>query len=117
VAAGVENQVSARPAPSELRAWASVHRRRRQRHERDDVDGPDARVLTGVLIHVDLVDRRDDQPLEGVADGAVLAGQREDGSVVAGVARPVEEEDAAPIRSPRPAATSRRRPSDTFGTD
>ena len=28
-----------------------------ERHERDDVDGPDARVLAGVLVHVDLVDR------------------------------------------------------------
>ena len=70
-----------------------VHRRRPEWDERDDVDRPDARVLALVHVHVDLVDRHRDQPLESVADRAVLAGHREDRSVVAGVARPVEQED------------------------
>ena len=71
-----------------------VHRRRAERHERDDVDGTDARVLAGVAVHVDLVDRDLDEPLERVGDRIVLAGHREDRAVVAGVARPVEQEDA-----------------------
>ena len=44
-----------------------VHRRVGQRHERDDVDGPDPGVLAPVLVHVDLADRRRDELLEGVA--------------------------------------------------
>ena len=71
-----------------------VHRRRAERHERDDIDGPDARVLAGVAVHVDLVDRDLDQPFEGVGDRIVFAGDGEDRPVVAGVARPVEQEDA-----------------------
>ena len=65
-----------------------------ERHERDDVHRPDPRVLPGVRVHVDLVDRRGHEPLERLADGVVLAGEREDGPVVARVARPVEQVDA-----------------------
>ena len=42
-------------------------------------------------VHVDLVDRGRHQPLERVADRAVLAGHREHRAVVARVARPVEQ--------------------------
>ena len=45
-------------------------------------------------LHVDLVDRGTDEPLEGVGDGAGRPGQGEDRAVVAGVAGPVEEVDA-----------------------
>ncbi len=48
----------------------------------------------GVAVHVDLVDRDLDQPFECVGDHVVFAGDGEDGPVVAGVARPVEQEDA-----------------------
>ena len=51
-------------------------------------------MLAGVAVHVDLVDRDLDQPLERVGDRIVLAGDREHRPVVAGVARPVEQEDA-----------------------
>ena len=47
---------------------AVVHRGRAERHERDDIDGADPRVLAGVGVHVDLVDRDLDQPLEGGRD-------------------------------------------------
>ena len=70
-----------------------VHGRRPERDEGDDVDRADARMLTLVGVHVDLVDRRCKEPLERLADRGVLAGHREDRAVVAGVARAVEEGD------------------------
>jgi hypothetical protein len=51
-------------------------------------------VLALVGIHVDLVDGGGDQALQRVADRLVLAGHREHGSVVARIARAVEQCDA-----------------------
>jgi hypothetical protein len=70
-----------------------VHGRVGQGHERDDVDRPDPRMLAPVALHVDLLDRRSDEPIERVGDGPGRASQREHGAVVAGVARPIEEMD------------------------
>ena len=79
-------------------------------HERDDVDGADPRVLAGVQ-----------RPCRSRGSAAatsrsrasvtalVLAGQREHGPVVAGVARPVEQGDARDRRRWRPRAGRRRR--------
>ena len=90
-----------------------------ERDERDDVDRADPRVLAGVHVHVDVVDGRRDEPLEGLGHRVVLAGDREDRPVVAGVAGPVEQ--ATPgtrgMASARRSTTSMRRPSETFGTD
>ena len=44
-----------------------VHRRGAQRHPRDHIDRADARMLPRVLLHVDLVDRRTEEALEGLA--------------------------------------------------
>ena len=74
---------------------AGVDRGVAERDERDDIDRPDARVLALVDVHVDVVDGGLDEPLEGVRDRPVLAGHREHGAVVAGVARPVEQGHAA----------------------
>ena len=73
---------------------ALVHRRVAERHERDHVDRADARVLALVLLHVDLVDGRPDEPLQRVADRAGRSGEGEHRAVVARIARPVEEVDA-----------------------
>ena len=92
----VDRQVEARrdPLPEGAREVDDlVHGRRPERDERDDVDRADARMLTLVGVHVDLVDRRGDEPLEGVADRVVLAGHREHRPVVARVARAVEQGD------------------------
>ncbi len=70
---------------------ALVHRRVAERDERHDVDGPDARVLAGLLIHVDLVDGDLEHALEGFGDGVGVAGEGEDAAVVARIARPIEE--------------------------
>jgi hypothetical protein len=78
-----------------------VHRRVAERNPGDDVDRADPGVLAGMLLHVDLVDRRPDEPLERVADAARRPGDREDGAVVAGVTRPVEEMDAVDTRDRR----------------
>ena len=48
-------------------------------------------MLPGLLLHVDLAQGNGDQPLQRIADRAVLAGQREDAPVVGRVAGPVEE--------------------------
>ncbi len=45
-------------------------------------------------LHVDLVDRRGDEQLQGVPHGTVLARQREHRAIVACVARPIEQVDA-----------------------
>ena len=97
-----------------------IHRRRAERHERDDVDGPDARVLARVAVHVDLVDRDLDQPLRGAAATASCspANVNTDRLWLASLVRssrktPSPASIAAAIRS----TTSRRRPSETFGTD
>ena len=51
-------------------------------------------MLALVGVHVDLVDRSGDEPLQRIGDRPVLTGHREDRPVVAGVARPVEQRDA-----------------------
>ena len=48
---------------------ALVERRVAQRHERDDVDGADPRVLAGLLLHVDLAEGHRHEPLQRVGDG------------------------------------------------
>ena len=79
-------------APGELDRL--VHRRVPERDERDDVDRADPGVLARVLVHVDVADGGRDERLEGGRDRARRTRDREDGAVVAGVARPVEEVDA-----------------------
>ena len=78
--------------PSELDAI--IHLRVAQGDERDDIDGADPGVLALVGVHVDLVDGDLDEPFEGGGHRAVLARDREDRAVVAGVARPVEQRSA-----------------------
>jgi hypothetical protein len=51
-------------------------------------------VLAGVLLHVDLADGDRHECLECVAHGAGRTRQGEHRTVVAGIARPVEEMDA-----------------------
>ena len=70
---------------------AVVHRRVTERHDRHDVDRPDSRVLTLVRVQIDERDRLGDQPVQGDEHRLMLARQREDRAVVAGVARPVKE--------------------------
>ena len=93
---GVEEdrQVIARGDPLTERSSefdAVVDRRGTERHERDDIDGPDAGVLPGVGFHVDLVDGGHHEALERLRHGTVLTGHREHRPVVAGVAGPVEQ--------------------------
>ena len=97
---------------------AVVHRGVAERHERDDVDRADARVLAG-LRPCRSRRRRRRPPLERGATGVGVAGQGQHAPVVAGVARPVEEVDAGgrPTASARRSTTSGRRPSLKFGTD
>ena len=71
---------------------ARVHGRVAERHERDDVDGADPRVLAGVRVHVDVLDRLRHEPFQAGGDRAVLARDREHRAVVAGVRGAVEEE-------------------------
>jgi hypothetical protein len=51
-------------------------------------------MLAPVVVHVDLADGRGDELLKCGGDGPGRARDREDGAVVAGVARPVEQVDA-----------------------
>ena len=73
---------------------AGVQRGVAERDERDHVHGPDPRVLAGVDLHVDVLDRLGDQPLQADADRLVLARDGEHGPVVAGVRGAVQEVDA-----------------------
>ncbi len=83
------------PLPEIARQFdAGVDGRVAQRDERDHVDGADARMLALVRVHVDLVDGGLDELLEGGCHGSILAGHREDGAVVARVARSIEQRHA-----------------------
>jgi hypothetical protein len=46
-----------------------LHGRAGERHERDDIRGPDPWMLAVVLLHVDFVDRYGHRPLECLGDG------------------------------------------------
>ena len=70
---------------------AVVHRGLAERHERDDVDGPDPRVLAALGLHVDGLDGDGHRGLERVGHPLGLAGEGQDRPVVAGVTGPVEE--------------------------
>ena len=70
---------------------AVVHRRVTERHDRHHVHRTDPRVLALVRVQVDQRDRLGDQPVEGREHRLMLAGQREDRAVVAGVARPIQQ--------------------------
>ena len=74
---------------------AVVDRGLAERHERNDVDRPDARMLAPVHLHVDLMDGDRHRPFEGLGDGLGLSGDRQDASVVAGVHRAIEQKCAA----------------------
>ncbi len=62
-----------------------------QRHERDHVDRADPRVLAGVPLHVDVADRDLDGGLERPRDRFRLPGHGQDGAIVRGVARSIQE--------------------------
>ena len=72
---------------------ALVHRRLAERHEGDDVDGADARVLALVLLHVDLRDGDLDGTLHRHGDRLGLAGEGQHAAIVVDVRRPIEEVD------------------------
>ena len=74
---------------------AGIHRGIAERDERDHIDRTDPGVLALVDVHVDLVHGGLDESLQGVTDRPVFAGHGEDGPVVAGIARPVEQRHAA----------------------
>ncbi len=65
-----------------------------ERHERDDVDGADARVRAGVLLHVDQLQRAADRRGRSAHDRLGTAGEGHDAAVVRLIARVVEHRDA-----------------------
>ena len=93
----VDRQVEAAGDPGPEGAGqldALVERRVAEGDERDHVDGPDPGVLASLQLHVDLADGDLDGLLHRPDHRLRLAGQGQDGAVVAGVARPVEEQSA-----------------------
>jgi len=73
---------------------ALAHRHAHQRDERHDVHGAEARMLAAMLAQVDVgnraLEQREDRPLNGCG----RSDEREDGAVVRGIGRRVEEPDA-----------------------
>ena len=121
----VDRQVEAGSAircaegPRELDAV--VHRGLAERHERDHVHRADPRVLAARARSMSISSMATATSRSSASPTAAgLAGEREDGAVVAGVAGPVEQVDARARLETAAASrstTSSRRPSDTFGTD
>ncbi len=72
---------------------ALLHGRLAERHEGDDVDGPDAWVLALVLLHVDPGDGDLDRRLHRHRDGLGLTGEGQHAPVMVDIRRPVEEVD------------------------
>ncbi len=70
------------------------HRRALDRHEGDDVDGAQARVLAAVRPEVDVGDGPFDERQDGSLDAVGVAGEGEDGTVVRRVRGMVEQADA-----------------------
>jgi hypothetical protein len=72
-------------------AHAVVDRGVPQRHEGNDIDRADARMLAVLKLHVDVADGDLDGPRQRTHDGVGVASQGQDRSVVAGVAGAVQE--------------------------
>ena len=66
-------------------------------HERDDVDGTDAWVGPGVLLHVDQLERASDRRGRRPDHGLGAAGERDDAAVVGRVERVVEHRHAVDL--------------------
>src|SRR5438132_7382995 len=73
---------------------ALLHRHTGKRHERNDVHRAEAWVLALVRAHVDLEEGGCDEGVRGGGHRVGVAGKGEDGTVVVGVARLIEEPDA-----------------------
>ena len=70
------------------------HRDTLDRNERHDIDGAETRMLAPVLPQVDGVERDGKERQRRRLDRRRVAGQREDGAVVGGVGRMVEQANA-----------------------